>query len=227
MGTFAWQARGCNGGVRRAGRGPLRVVFAPAAAHPLLPRRRVAHDHRHGPARARRLDEPCSPHSLPTGARLRCLWASPAPFRQTSIPLVTGREQRWQGNEERAEARLNLLLRLSTQTSQECCPHSNRSSSCPSAWPATGVLLFEICTGEMPLQGRLKMPAVPEQCPQARHPGRRAPGPLGGLLILHVAGCQCPAAPAAAHVGARCHAAQLAVSRPLFVNLSAHWDWSS
>ncbi|KAL4421859.1 hypothetical protein ABPG77_001341 [Micractinium sp. CCAP 211/92] len=29
-----------------------------------------------------------------------------------------------------------------------------------------GVLLFEICTGEMPLRGRLKMPAVPEQCPQ-------------------------------------------------------------
>jgi serine/threonine protein kinase len=30
-----------------------------------------------------------------------------------------------------------------------------------------GVLLFEIVTGEVPLRGRLVMPRVPEQCPQA------------------------------------------------------------
>jgi len=50
-----------------------------------------------------------------------------------------------------------------------CAPEVILNMKCSSSADmySYGVLLWEICTGETPIRGRMRGPRVPEECPQA------------------------------------------------------------
>ncbi len=65
-----------------------------------------------------------------------------------------------------AQTRLSLALRAISLT--RCAPEVILNMKCSSSADmySYGVLLWEICTGETPIRGRMRAPRIPEECPQ-------------------------------------------------------------